>query len=58
MGPGGFSSLPVQLRFRVALEIPPTHVQDKELLAALGESSKSIDDKKCVKFTSQESAAE
>lgn len=42
MGPGGFSPLPVQLRFRVALEIPPTHVQDKELLAALGESSKSI----------------
>lgn len=36
MGPQGGSPLPVQLKFRVAIEVPPTPVQDPEVLQALG----------------------
>lgn len=42
MGPGGCSPLPIQLRFRIAIEIPPTSIQDPELLVALGDASKSL----------------
>jgi hypothetical protein len=44
LGPGqnGGSPLPVQLRFRVAIEVPPTPVQDPEVLAALGGAAKTL----------------
>lgn len=36
MGPGGGSPLPVQVKFRIFLESPPIHIQDPELVMALG----------------------
>ena len=35
MGPNGGSPLPVQLHFRIALEVPPVSIQDKELQGLL-----------------------
>eukprot|EP01037_Dinobryon_pediforme_P019100 gene19100-19460_t len=39
IGPGGGSPLPVQFKFRMALECPPISLMDPELMAALGGSS-------------------
>ena len=41
-GLGGGSPLPVQLRFRVAIEVPPTPAQDPEVLQALGSYAKTL----------------
>ncbi len=36
LGPGGGSPLPVQFKFRIALECPPIALMDPELVVALG----------------------
>ena len=42
VGPNGGSPLPVQLRFRIAIEIPPTSIHDAEIMKVLGGDIKTI----------------